>query len=67
MTNALYHLAAEPQYIQPLREEAEAIVSTEGWSKASVDKMLKLDSFLKETQRVNGIDGCERHTLISGP
>ncbi|KDQ49529.1 hypothetical protein JAAARDRAFT_165601 [Jaapia argillacea MUCL 33604] len=54
-THALFHLAANPQYIQPMREEVEAIVNEEGWSKAAMQKMKKLDSFLKETQRYNGI------------
>ncbi|KDQ57928.1 hypothetical protein JAAARDRAFT_34744 [Jaapia argillacea MUCL 33604] len=56
-THALFHLAANPQYIQPMREEVEAIVKEEGWTKAAMQKMRKLDSFLKESQRFNGI-GC---------
>ncbi|KIK77776.1 hypothetical protein PAXRUDRAFT_834874 [Paxillus rubicundulus Ve08.2h10] len=55
-TQALYILAANPQYIQPLREEVEAIVTKDGWSKGSLAKMRKIDSFLKECQRVEGID-----------
>ncbi|RDX53553.1 cytochrome P450 [Lentinus brumalis] len=55
ISHALLHLAAEPQYIQPLRDEVEAIVATEGWTKAAMGKMWKIDSFLKESQRVNGV------------
>ena len=55
ITHALLDLAAHPQYIQPLRDEVEAIVSAEGWTKAGMGKMWKIDSFLKESQRVNGI------------
>ncbi|OBZ79756.1 Ent-kaurene oxidase [Grifola frondosa] len=55
VTHALYHLAACPEYIQPLREEAEAIIKAEGWNKIAVGKMWKLDSFMKESQRVNAI------------
>ncbi|KAF9225192.1 cytochrome P450 [Gyrodon lividus] len=54
-TQALYHLAANPQYMQPLREEVESIVAREGWSKAALVKMRKIDSFLKESQRMEGI------------
>ena len=54
-THALFYLAANPQYIDPLREEVESIVEKEGWSKAAVDKMRKVDSFLKECQRMEGI------------
>ncbi|KIJ13789.1 hypothetical protein PAXINDRAFT_80392 [Paxillus involutus ATCC 200175] len=55
-TQALYHLAANPQYMQPLREEVESIVEKDGWSKGALAKMRKVDSFLKESQRMEGID-----------
>jgi hypothetical protein len=32
------------------------IIETEGWTKEAVDKMRKLDSFVKETQRLHGGD-----------
>ncbi|KAI0758034.1 cytochrome P450 [Fomes fomentarius] len=51
-THALYNLAAHTQYIQPLREEIEGIVREDGWSKLSLGKMRKLDSFLKESMRL---------------
>ncbi|KAG8219260.1 cytochrome P450 [Butyriboletus roseoflavus] len=54
-TQALFYLVANPQYIQPLREEVEGIVEKEGWSKVSLAKMRKVDSFLKECQRFEGI------------
>ncbi|KAF8546289.1 cytochrome P450, partial [Imleria badia] len=41
------------QYAQPLREEVETIIEKEGWSKVSVSKV---DSFLKESIRIDGID-----------
>ncbi|KAF9235150.1 cytochrome P450 [Melanogaster broomeanus] len=53
-TQALYNLAANPQYMQPLREEVESIVESEGWSKDALAKMRKIDSFLKESQRMEG-------------
>ncbi|KAG9310086.1 cytochrome P450 [Chiua virens] len=53
--HALFLLAANPQYIQPLRDEVDSVVEKEGWSKASLGKMYKIDSFLRETQRVIGI------------
>ena len=52
MTNAVYDLDAYPQYSEALREEVEAVISTEGWTKAAMGKMWKLDSFLKESQRM---------------
>ncbi|KAJ7359569.1 cytochrome P450 [Mycena albidolilacea] len=49
--HALYTLAANLQYVQPLREEVESVLRTEGWSKAGIQKLVKLDSFLKESAR----------------
>ena len=57
----MYNLAVHPEYIEPLREEIESIVAKEGWTKASVSKMKKLDSFVKETMRLSPL--AERLTL----
>ena len=54
-TNALYQLAAFPDYIKPLREEIETVVNEHGWNKTSIGKMRKLDSLLKESQRLTGL------------
>ncbi|KAF9237107.1 cytochrome P450 [Melanogaster broomeanus] len=54
-TQALFNLAANPQYIQPLREEVESIVGTEGWSTGALAKMHKIDSFLTESLRFEGL------------
>jgi hypothetical protein len=51
----LYRLLANPEYLEPLREEVDTVIREEGWTKAGVDKMHKIDSFLKETQRVDGL------------
>jgi len=64
-THALLHLAAEPKYLAPLREEVETIVKEDGWSKTAMSKMHKLDSFLKESHRMNGFaaTGLSRKAL----
>jgi len=54
-TTALYYLLSNPEYIEPLRHEVETVVAEEGWTKAGIDKMLKIDSFLRESQRISGI------------
>ena len=54
-TQALFHLAAEPKYVAPLREEVERVIKEDGWTKIAMTKMWKVDSFLKESQRYNGI------------
>ncbi|CCM00875.1 uncharacterized protein FIBRA_02921 [Fibroporia radiculosa] len=55
MAHALYDLAAHPEYIKPLREEIESAIKQEGWTKAAMGKMWKVDSFLKESSRVHGV------------
>ncbi|THH06027.1 hypothetical protein EW145_g4362 [Phellinidium pouzarii] len=56
-THALYHLALEREkYVEPLREEIERVIKEEGWTKIAMTKMQKLDSFMKESQRFNGIN-----------
>ncbi|KAH9998657.1 cytochrome P450 [Russula vinacea] len=42
-----------PEYIEPLRQEVDAVITKEGWTKAGIDKMHKVDSFLRETQRLD--------------
>ncbi|KAJ7937373.1 cytochrome P450 [Mycena leptocephala] len=53
-THALFNLAAFPSSVEEMREEADRIVEEEGWSKVSVAKMHKIDSFLRESQRYSG-------------
>ncbi|PCH44171.1 cytochrome P450 [Wolfiporia cocos MD-104 SS10] len=55
MTQALYQLACLPECIQPLREEIMNVVAEDGWTRNGFNKMWKLDSFIKETQRYYGI------------
>ena len=52
---ALYRLLSNPECIEPLRQEVETVVAEEGWTKAGMDKMYKVDSFLRETLRVDGL------------
>ncbi|KAF7320658.1 Cytochrome P450 [Mycena chlorophos] len=51
---ALYDLAAYPAHIAPMREEALRVVGAEGWSKAALNSMHRIDSFLRESQRLRG-------------
>ncbi|KIK57169.1 hypothetical protein GYMLUDRAFT_46414 [Collybiopsis luxurians FD-317 M1] len=56
-TNSLYYLAANPHIVQPLREEVQACVEKHGWTKAAMGQMRKLDSYMKEVQRLVGVSG----------
>lgn len=55
--HVLYDIAANPEYIDPIREEIETIIRNEGWSKKSLTKMTKLDSVIKESLRIH-CDAC---------
>ena len=63
----VYRLLANPEYIEPLRQEVEAVVAEEGWTKATMDKLHKIDSFLKETQRVDGLTTRSLGSLLRSP
>jgi len=54
LTHALYDLTTYPEYILPLREEAARVIGEEGWSKTALNKLHKIDSFLRESQRIRG-------------
>ncbi|KAF7775649.1 hypothetical protein Agabi119p4_4042 [Agaricus bisporus var. burnettii] len=58
LTHVLLNLATYNTYVEPLREEISTIVQADGWTKEAVDKMRKLDSFVKETQRLHGGDAA---------
>ncbi|KAJ7574536.1 cytochrome P450 [Mycena floridula] len=53
-TSALYALAEHPELVVSLREEVEAVTSTDGWTKNALGKMRKLDSLIKEAGRTTG-------------
>ncbi|KAJ7204783.1 cytochrome P450 [Mycena pura] len=52
LVHALYNLAANLEYIEPLRAEVESVVASRGWTKEAMGKMVKLDSFMKESARL---------------
>ncbi|KAF8209559.1 cytochrome P450, partial [Mycena galopus ATCC 62051] len=53
-TQALFDLTTHPEHLLPMREEAEHVVAKEGWTKAALNSMVKIDSFHRESQRLNG-------------
>ncbi|TCD62558.1 hypothetical protein EIP91_006736 [Steccherinum ochraceum] len=54
-SHVLYHLAAYPEYQSELREEVDRVVARHGWTKDSLAKMIKTDSFIKEIARFQGL------------
>ena len=59
----LYRLVLTPEYLEPLRQEIEAVVAEEGWTKAGMDKLHKLDSFVRETQRIDTPNLCSSASI----
>ncbi|KIJ46006.1 hypothetical protein M422DRAFT_59646 [Sphaerobolus stellatus SS14] len=53
-SHALLELASRTEYIEPLRNEIETAISKHGWTKEAINDMKKLDSFLREDQRLTG-------------
>ena len=52
---AVYNLCAMPEYILALRTEARSVLQNGGgaWTVESINSLHRLDSFLKESQRMN--------------
>ena len=52
---AIYSLCAMPEYVSDLRLEAQTVLENCGgkWTVESLNQLQRLDSFLKESQRVN--------------
>lgn len=57
--HALYDVAARPSYIADLQEEIENTLGSDArsWTQEGLVRCIKLDSFVKESMRLNGM-GC---------
>jgi hypothetical protein len=55
ITHAIFDLCARPEYIEPLRSEAQTVLAQGNgeWQFSTVKRLHQLDSFLKESQRGN--------------
>ncbi|KAB2572900.1 Cytochrome P450 monooxygenase easM [Lasiodiplodia theobromae] len=51
-TICMLNLCAYPEYVQPLREEIVEVLGETGWKKAALQKLRLMDSFVKESQRL---------------
>ncbi|KAJ3571103.1 hypothetical protein NP233_g3970 [Leucocoprinus birnbaumii] len=58
LTHVLLSIATHTSYIEGIREEIYAAVALEGWTKGAIEKLPKLDSFVKESQRLYGGDAA---------
>ena len=50
-TQVLYRLLSNPENTDSLRQEVDAVIREGGWTKDGIDKMYKVGSLLRETQR----------------
>jgi len=56
MTHILLDLAAYPEYQDPLKKEIGTVLRQfGGWKKQALNHMKKLNSVLRESQRMNGV------------
>lgn len=54
-TQAVLNLAEHSEYQERLTDEAEHSLRTHGWSRQCLDSLPHIDSFLKESIRINGL------------
>ncbi|KAL5364138.1 cytochrome P450 [Aspergillus floccosus] len=71
VTQVLLDLAARPEYQEALRQEITAILGTTSWARsitiANLNRMVKLDSFIKESLRISppgGVVTMMRQTMV---
>ncbi|EYE91684.1 cytochrome P450 [Aspergillus ruber CBS 135680] len=69
LAQVIFDLAARPEYFDILREEVNQIVAEdgEGWGKQSLNKMRKMDSFFRESQRFNPPSLLSFHRIVDDP
>jgi cytochrome P450 len=66
MVNVLYDLIANPSYISELRNEISSIHQA-GWDASAYDKLLKMDSVIRESQRMNPASSLNVRRVFKKP
>lgn len=62
----IYDICAAPEYFEPLREELVNALGEDGaWDKTTVNKLRKMDSFLRESQRMSPPSLCTNVPYLS--
>lgn len=54
----LFHLASHPECVEPMLQEVEQVTEEMGWTKAAMNMMRKVDSFIRESQRISNLGSC---------
>ncbi|TFK98075.1 cytochrome P450 [Pterulicium gracile] len=61
----LFHLASHPECVEPMLQEVEQVTEEMGWTKAAMNMMRKVDSFIRESQRISNLGSFSmRRTVI---
>ncbi|KAM4059008.1 cytochrome p450 [Hirsutella rhossiliensis] len=68
-SHALLDAVAQPHYLNELRSEALQVLQEEGgeWKRQSVSKLWKMDSFLRESQRLSPPSLLGFHRVVQDP
>lgn len=53
VAQVLFDLCAHPEYVEPLRQEALEVLCKGGYTKQALAGMKKIDSFMRESQRLS--------------
>lgn len=53
LTQLVYQVLWQPQYLEPMREEIRQAVEEHGWTDKMLNNIPKVDSFLRETNRLH--------------
>jgi hypothetical protein len=62
--HAILYVAAYPDEVAELREEINQVIGSEGWTREAINHMPKLDSFVRETQRLSGMSNGTSPSLF---
>jgi cytochrome P450 len=63
LTHTLYHIAANPDYADRLRQEVITATDQLGWTYAALQSLQLMDSIIRETGRYTGIGICKPHRV----
>lgn len=61
LSQVLYDICMHQELIQPLREEAIAVIGAEGWKRTSLYNLKLMDSVIKESQRLKPASMCKQN------
>ncbi|KAL6235269.1 hypothetical protein BDW75DRAFT_230452 [Aspergillus navahoensis] len=63
----LFDLASYPEHIEPLRKELQEVLNGEKINKENIQKLKKLDSFIRESQRLSPPSLANMPRIVTNP